>query len=297
MTGTILIAGASGGIGRRAVQAFTQAGWTVRLYDRSTDLTQAAQGVDVIFNALNPPMYRNWPVEIPRITRMVIDAARASGATVLMPGTVYVYGDQQGPWREDTPHRAASRKGQIRIDMEKAYRAAASDGVRTTILRAGDFLDAENPQTLFNLVVLKGAAKGKVTATGNPDAPRAYANLTDLSRAMVLLAEKRAELSAFADIGFPGLTFSYRDLAQTLQGVTGHPTRVGRFPWWALKIASPVWGFAREMSEMRYLHETPHRIDGTRFQRMFPDFQHTALAPIVAAHLTKPAATAAAVPA
>jgi len=41
--------------------------------------------------------------------------------------------------REDTPQRATTRKGVIRIAMERRLEEAQAQGVRSLILRAGDF--------------------------------------------------------------------------------------------------------------------------------------------------------------
>ena len=122
MTGTVLILGPSGKIGSHAARAFDAAGWEVRRYRRGTDMTSAAQGVDVIVNGLNPPNYHDWARQIPAITAQVIAAARASGATVIVPGNVYVYGTAPGPWSETTAYAATTRKGRIRTEMERAYR-------------------------------------------------------------------------------------------------------------------------------------------------------------------------------
>ena len=91
MTQTVLILGGSGKIGTHCAAAFQAAGWDVRQFDRSTDnMVQSAQGVDVIVNGLNPANYHNWDETIPAITRDVIAAARSCGATVIVPGNVYV---------------------------------------------------------------------------------------------------------------------------------------------------------------------------------------------------------------
>ena len=103
---TVLVLGASGLFGSRAAQAFGAAGWQVRRYQRGTDMTAAAMGADVIVNGMNPPMYHNWAQLIPQITSQVLGAAKASGATVIVPGNVYPYGNQPGPWariRRSTP--------------------------------------------------------------------------------------------------------------------------------------------------------------------------------------------------
>ena len=89
-------------------------------------MAQAAQGCDVIVNGLNPPVYRNWNTEIPRITRDVIAAARASGATVILPGNVYVFAPGPEVWRETTTHSPETRKGRIRAELGAVFRAAAA---------------------------------------------------------------------------------------------------------------------------------------------------------------------------
>jgi len=276
----VLVAGAAGLFGARAAQAFQAAGWQVRRYQRGTDMAMAAMGADVIVNALNPPMYHDWARLIPQITAQVLAAARASGATVIVPGNVYPYGDQPGPWGPATPHQANSRKGAIRAQMEVAYRAS---GLPVIILRGGDFLD-ETGKTVMAML-LKDAAKGKIGLMGAPEVPRAYAYLPDMARLAVLLAEKRAELPRFADVPFAGLTFSMADLHAEMQRQTGRSFRFADFPWWFMRLASPVWELARELREMRYLFDLPHWLDLAPLQALLPDFQPTAFADVVAAHL------------
>ena len=187
MTQTALVLGASGGFGGQVAQALHSAGWTVRRYTRGTDMIAAARGADLIVNGLNPPAYHNWDQLIPQITTQVLAAGKASGATILVPGNVYPYGMEPGPWNAETPHRPVSRKGRIRAQMEARYREAAAQGQRTILLRGGDFLLPEAPQMLMNRVILGKVAKGVVTTLGDPDALHAYAYLPDMARAAVRL--------------------------------------------------------------------------------------------------------------
>jgi nucleoside-diphosphate-sugar epimerase len=286
MTRTVLILGASGGFGRNADRAFSDAGWTVRRFRRGTDMAKAAMGADVIVNAMNPPNYHNWDVLLPQITAEVIAAARASGATVILPGNVYVYGDQPGPWGPETPHQPVARKGAIRAQIEADYRAAAAKGVRTIILRGGDFIDPGNAKSVFQMLVLKNLRQGRVMSLGNADRRRAYAYLPDMARAAVALADLGDQLPAFADIPFPGLTLSIRDLAHRLEARLGHPLRITGFPWWTMRVASPVWELARELTEMRYLFDTDHELDGEVLRNYLPDFDMTSLDGVIEAQLT-----------
>jgi nucleoside-diphosphate-sugar epimerase len=288
--GTALILGASGMFGRNAADAFGAAGWTVRAFDRARDdMNEAARGADVIVNALNPPAYKGWATVIPAITESVIAAARAGGATVIVPGNVYPFGDTPGSWSEDTPHRPTSKKGHIRAAMEARYRQAADElGVRTVILRAGDFIDAR-PANGWMDIVAKAVGQGRLTYPGRPDTEHAWAYLPDMARAAAALAGRRASLAAFEDIPFPGLTLTGEAMRAHAEAAFGAPVALRGMPWWAIRAASPVWRLGRELLEMRYLWRVPHSLSGEKFGRLLPDFESTpareVLAQVVAARV------------
>ncbi|MGY3670930.1 NAD-dependent epimerase/dehydratase family protein (plasmid) [Marinovum sp. KMM 9989] len=283
MPSTVLILGSSGKIGQNAARAFAKAGWTVRTYDRkSKDMTAAACGVDVIVNGLNPPNYHNWSKTIPEITRQVIAAARASGATVIVPGNVYIFGDRPGVWSDTTPHRPNTVKGRVRVDMEKAYRAS---GVQTIVLRAGNFIDPDRDDDMMGLLYFRAIKKGKLTAAGRPDALQAMCYLPDWAEAAVKLAEQRATLARFEDIPFPGHSFSVLDLQEALQDHLGRSIKITGFPWRMFALLAPVWELAREMNEMRYLWNTSHQLCGEKFSRLLPDFVPTDMRRVMLASL------------
>lgn len=282
MTGKVLILGGSGKIGHHAGQAFKDAGWQVDYYHRGTDMTNAAQGADVIVNGLNPPAYHDWANLIPQITAQVIAAARASGATVIIPGNVYNYGDRGGEWSDQTQQSPVSRKGLIRKEMEETYRAA---GVPVIILRAGNFIDPLANGDVMSMVHLRGIQSGKLTIAGGPDVMQAYCFLPDWARAAVMLANRRADLAPFEDIPFPGHAFSGDQMKAEVERQLGRPVRFSRFPWWLMTALSPVWELAREMREMRYLWETPHWLARDKFDRLLPGFQDTPFDAVIRASL------------
>lgn len=285
MTQTALVLGASGGFGGQVAQALDSAGWTVHRYRRGTDMTAAAQGADLIVNGLNPPAYHDWDRLIPEITTQVLAAGKASGATILVPGNVYPYGMEPGPWNADTPHRPVARKGRIRAEMEARYRAAADHGQRTILLRGGDFLLPEAPQMVMNRVILGEVAKGRVTTLGAPDVLHAYAYLPDMARAAVSLVALGDRHPAYADIPFASHAFTISDLAARISRLSGRPMRIKRFPRWIFTLASPVWELARELREMLYLYDHPHRLDPAPLQHCLPDWQDTPLDEVILHHL------------
>ncbi len=275
MKGTALILGASGRFGRNMAQAFEAADWQVRLFRRGTDdLAQAAQGADVIAYGWNPA-YTDWVRQVPGQVAQVIVAAQSSGATVILPGNVYVFGpDAPAEWSETTPHGATHPLGRVRREMEAAFRAS---GVRTILLRAGDYLDTGPTGNWFDQVLIKRLDKGKLIYPGQADAAHAWAYLPDMACAAVALAEIRDGLARFEDVPFPGYTLTGQDLAQALSRVTGRPVRLSRMAWLPIRLARPFWPMAGHFLEMRYLWNKPHRLDSTRLHALLPGFRDTPL--------------------
>lgn len=273
MTQTVLILGANGRFGRHAAEAFWNRGWRVRLFDRATDdLTEAADGVDVIVNGWNP-RYPDWETEVPALTEMVIAAAETSGATVILPGNVYVFGaDAPAIFSEATPHRATNPLGRVRIDMETAYRIS---GAPTIVLRGGDFIDIEASGNWFDEVITAKARRGTFTAPGDPDAMHAWAYLPDFARAAVMLAEKRHELARFEDVPFPGYTLSLNEMQRLCEEALDIAMEQRDFPWLTIRAAGLVWPLGRHLAEMRYLWSKPHRLDGASFDRLLSGFRAT----------------------
>jgi nucleoside-diphosphate-sugar epimerase len=267
MTQTALILGPTGRFGRNMALAFENAGWAVKRFDRKTDtLNSAAMGADVIVHGWNPT-YDRWAKDVPVLTKKVIAAAKVSGATVLIPGNVYVYGaDAPAVWSVDTPHGATNPMGRIRSDMEAAFK---DSGVRTIALRAGDYLDTEPSGNWFDMIIVKNLAKGKFNYPGDTDIPRAWAYLPDKCRAFVMLAEKRAELPVFTTLNYEGYTLSGAQMARILN------VPVGRMSWWPIYLVRPFWKLAKHLIEMQYLWNKPHELDGTAFREVLPDFVET----------------------
>lgn len=284
--GRVLVLGANGRLGRAAVLAFAAAGWQVQAQLRrapraplpagvqmlqcdaldTTTLTAAAQGCEVIVHALNPD-YTRWATLLPPLTAAVLALARATGATLMLPGNVYNFGQQlPAVLREDTPFAATNPKAAQRIALEAALAQAAAPAagppVRSIVLRAGDFLG--DAGTWIDLAMAKGLARGRFTHMGPPELPHAWAWLPDLAQTFVRVAERRAALPAHAVLHVPGLSASSAALQAAFEAALGRPLSAGQFPWPLLRLATPFSPMLRALFEMRHLWLRPHRLDGSR---------------------------------
>ncbi|THH36203.1 epimerase [Aliishimia ponticola] len=274
MSRTVLILGASGRFGRNAANAFAQAGWTVRKFDRARDdLKQSLDGVQVVVNGWNPPDYTTWHRDLLPMHRRLMDAMQGSDATVILPANVYVFAPTApAPWSERTKHAAPTPLGRMRVQVEDEYKRS---GLRVIVLRCGDFLDTCASGQWFDLVMAPKVLRGKLTYPGRADIAHAWAYLPDVARAAVHLVERRAQLPCYADIPFPGYTLTALQMAEALERVTGRPMRVTQMAWWPLALLSPIKPLMRHLRAQRYLWDTRHALDGKLLRAVVPDFQMT----------------------
>jgi nucleoside-diphosphate-sugar epimerase len=285
---TITILGAAGRIGDAAAKAFLAAGWRVRgvarnakaatlrpgvetveadAYDRPS-LIRAVQGADVILNALNPK-YTEWQTAVMPLAENVMAAAEASGALHLFPGNVYNFGREIGMgMREDAPQIASTAKARIRIEAEDLFRQRAETrGVRTAILRGGDFYGGVKPESWLDLFILKDLKKDIFTWPGPSDLPHAFAYLPDFAHGFVALAERRAALAPFERFHFSGHTLTGLEMHKAAEEAAGRALRFRTMGWTMIRLAGLVVPIAREVNAMSYLWRAPHSLDGTKLGR------------------------------
>lgn len=281
----IVILGAAGRVGDAAARAFLQAGWSVAgvarsgsagtlapgvtpvtadVFDRAA-LIEACRGADVILNAVNPK-YTEWSEKVLPMAENVIAAAEVVGATHMLPGNVYNFGHSIGmEMTEDTSEVASTPKAAIRIAMEALFRQRADrSGVRTIVLRAGDFYGGTKPESWLDLVILAKLRKDVFTWGGPMDVPHAFAYLPDLARAFVVLAERRDAFAAFERFHFEGHTLTGGQMKEAAEMASGRRLALRRVPWPLLRVAGLVMPMMREIALMSYLWRVPHSLDGSR---------------------------------
>jgi nucleoside-diphosphate-sugar epimerase len=281
---SVLILGANGHLGQATVIAFAAAGWRVIALARSvinlpampnvetlecdaldTQRVIAAVGnVDVIVHALNPD-YARWDTLLPPVTAAVIAIAKATGGMLMVPGNVYNFGTELPLLlTENTPFDANNSKAALRIEMEKAIAAAAEQGVKSVVIRAGDFIGASG--TWLDIAITKSLHKNIVTSMGPTDLAHAWAYLPDLAEVFVRIAEKRSALVGYQVFHYAGITASGREMHQALENITGRNLKSKPMPWWIFKFIALFSPLLRAVLQMRYLWQRPHRLVGTKLE-------------------------------
>lgn len=291
---TALVLGATGGVGGEVARRLLAGGWSVRALARkpgnaidgvewiqgdamiAADVVNAARGTSLIVHAVNPPGYRNWGQLVLPMIDNTIAAARASGARVLLPGTIYNYGSgTTSQLSESTPQQPSTRKGAIRVEMERRLQAS---GVRALIVRAGDFFGPRLGNNWFSQGLIKPGAS-VVTYPGARGVGHAWAYLPDLADTMVRLLEQEDKLATFESFHFRGhWDHDGTQMVNAIMRASDQPAmKVKQLPWPLLWLAAPFVTTVREMLEMRYLWREPFALDNAKLVRLLGSETHTPL--------------------
>jgi nucleoside-diphosphate-sugar epimerase len=308
-----LVLGITGGIGGEVARVLVQRGWRVKALHRNPkalqlpvelrghveivqgdamqqrDVVAAATGASVIVHAVNPPKYNNWRgLALPMLDN-TIAAARAASARIVFPGTIYNFGPDAFPILTETSSQSPlTRKGRIRVEMEERLRAASAQGVRSLIVRAGDYFGPRAGNNWFSQGLLGGSKSAKrVFYPGPAQLGHSWAYLPDLAETMVRLLERDPTLGKFEVFHFRGHWLEEGvEMARSVCRAAGiAPRKIHAFPWFAVVLAAPFVEVCREMPEMRYLWKQPLRLDNRKLVAALGAEPHTPLDEAVAATL------------
>lgn len=301
----VLVLGATGGIGGEVARQLRESGWEVCALRRGgrpqnqgaegitwfdgdamnrQQVMAAAQGCSAIVHAVNPPGYRGWDQQVLPMLDNTIAAAIAQGATIVLPGTVYNYGPDAFPLlHEDSPQQPLTRKGALRVELERRLGDASTQGCRVIIVRAGNFFGPVPGNNWFSQGLIKpGRAVARVLLPSAKGIGNQWAYLPDVANTMVQLLERRQTLDPFATFHMAGhWDADGRQMVEAIRRVvakrSGKAPKIKAFPWWLINMLSPVVETFREMQEMRYLWNEPVRLSGARLQATLGGEPHTPL--------------------
>jgi nucleoside-diphosphate-sugar epimerase len=307
-----LVIGITGSIGRETAAALMGRGWQIRALHRNpdaasgsvslpkavqwvkgdamqlNDVIEAARGASLIVHAANPPKYRNWRgLALPMLDN-TIAAAKFSNARILLPATIYNFGPGVHQLRENSPQDPGTRKGGVRVEMELRLQKASMYGVRSIVVRAGDFFGpGAGSSWLTQGMVISNPLVRMVFNPGTPGVGHSWAFLPDLAETMVRLVESERPMSDYEVFHFRGHWFEHGEtlpeLVCRLQGMD--PRRVRSFPWWAIRLGAPFVNQFKEMLEMRYLWQVPHQLDNAKLRAHIGPEPHTPIEAALAATL------------
>jgi len=199
--------GPAKGPGRTAAGARAHATWVAGDATNASDVRRAAEAVQAIIHAVNPPGYRNWGKLVLPMIDNSIAAAKATGARIVLPGTIYNYGYDAFPdLNEDSPQHPVTEKGRIRVELEGRLETGSRAGAPALIVRFGDFFGPAPGNHWFSQgLVTPGKRLTAITYPGRRGVGHAWAYLPDAGETIAGLLGRSDELEPFARFHFAGV--------------------------------------------------------------------------------------------
>lgn len=296
---TALIIGINGNFGSYMGKALQKQGWHIRALLRDAakaptwidadsitigqaqdepKVRQAAEGVDLLVYAANPP-YHRWSQDAMAMLEPAVRVAEQMGLQLVFPGNVYVFSPQVTPISEQVEMHPPTEKGLIRQRMEARLYRASQQGARVMIVRAGDFIGPDTAWTWLQMIARYKDGLIHMKQPHDRSHVHYWSYLPDLcANTVTLLEQQPDDWTVYHD---PGLTLGEDDWRKACRAL-GVPLKVTRFPWWMVNMAVPFSPMVREVRKMRYLWQQPVVMDGSRMVRQLgADLQATPLTSVI----------------
>ncbi|MEW9108215.1 MAG: SDR family NAD(P)-dependent oxidoreductase [Cytobacillus gottheilii] len=280
----VLVAGATGGIGYALVNELTARGIEVIAFARGEqkltalfndnhlvtifpgdalvkeDMMEAAEGAEILFHAVSFP-YQNWLAQHPLCIENMLAAAQAHSAKIVLADNIYAYGFQDQHVKESSAKNPQTKKGKIRLEMEK--RLLSSD-IDVIIAHMPDLYGPLAVNTIL-FETIKGAAQNKnAIYVGNKQKRREFLYTIDGAKAIIELALKDKAYNQNWNIP-SAHPISGIEIESLLRGEQ-YRKKIMSVSAGMIALLGIFNPFMREMKEMMYLTEKPVILNGEKYE-------------------------------
>ena len=296
----LAVLGAGGGLGRNVVDAALAAGHSVVALvrdparadlpaavttvvgdaTRAEDIARAMAGADAAMYCVNPPL-ATWLQTFRPLLEAAIAGARTSGARLIFPANVWVYGPGRPGERIDESRAATptSHRGVLRASMEQAIRDA---GIRYALIRLPEFY-GPSVTTLTARPIYAALRNKRTLWPGRLDADVEFVFMPDAARALVEVAvAPNCDAEVFH---LPGIPTTPRKFVECVYGQVGAKARVTGIHGWPLALVGKFDATVGAVSDIGHLWTHPVLLDGAKYRARFGEVLLTSLDEAVATTL------------
>ena len=233
----------------------------------------------VLFSFLNSYVslynypYDKWFGNMDTATMKIIEAASQQKATIIFPGNVYNYGNLP-IIKEDSPQNPCTRKGALRVELEKMlYKAANAGKCKVLNVCLPDFWGPnvlnEGIKPIF-LNALNGKALPYMIRT---DIPHQNVFTKDAAEIMVRLMQRGLE-KPHENYNYGGYVHStMKEFLNQISRLAISPEKITLHPKWLFSVLGIFMPMMKEVKEMLYLFEGTVILDDSKVRKLFPDFK------------------------
>lgn len=239
-------------------------------------LKQVAADKKYIFHGINYP-YNEWFGNMDVVTNKIIEAASLNKAMIVFPGNVYNYGNTP-LIKEDSPENPCTRKGALRVAIEKTLRDAAHAG-KCTVLNVC-LPDFWGPNVLNYGIkpIFINALNGKALPyMVREDIPHQLVFTKDAAEIMVRLMQRGVQ-KPYENYNYGGQVHpTMKGLLNQISRLANAPEKIKIHPKWIFSVLGIFVPIMKEVKEMLYLFEGTVILDDTKVRSIFPDFKERPL--------------------
>ncbi len=234
-------------------------------------LKAACRDAAVIYNCVYVAA-QHWD----EVTSNFIVAARDNQARLVFPTNIHPYGPlQRVPATEDHPLGATSQRGKMRIRMEKKLLEAHRSGEAQVYMpRFAAFYGPTSPEGFLAVIFDSALHKRKAWWYGSLEMPYDLIYTDDAATACYVLASDETAAGQVWQVPGGGAVTG-REFITRVYEAAGAAPEMGVRGRGTFRLLGLIYPPARAMLEVLYEFENPLIMDGSKFERAFPDFSYT----------------------
>ena len=231
--------------------------------------TRAADGADVVYQCLNPPVPL-WAELFPPLQDAVIAAAKVAGARYVSMENLYGFGPVTGPMTESTPIQPTTRKGRVRAEMAAQLADLHQRGeLEVVTARASDYYGPGVILSAIGSIVFAPLVTGKkAMLLGSADMPHSYAYIEDVGRGLATLGTHAEAFGQVWHLPHAPARTGRESLAWAFSAAD-LPERISVIGPFMLRLGAIYLPEAREQLEMSYEFTEPFVVDSSAITRAF----------------------------
>ncbi|RSK29324.1 SDR family NAD(P)-dependent oxidoreductase [Bacillus sp. HMF5848] len=281
-----LVIGASGGMGYALVKELISRGVEVVAFAKSEqkltslykheakikiatgdalivqDLLKAAEGVDVIFNAISFP-YQEWKEKHPRCVDNIISVALNCNAKIAHVDNIYAYGKQaKRRVSESATKEPHTKKGKIRLTLEEKL---LNSPVPSLIVHFPDLYGPNANNTILHETLKSVANQKNSRFVGKLDVRREFLYTLDGAKAMVELALRQHTYDQNWNIP-ASHPITGEELISLFRDEIGYKGKIQTVSKGMIQLLALFSSGMREFLEMMYLTESPVILNGDKYE-------------------------------
>lgn len=233
---------------------------------------EVCKNVRTVFHCAMPP-YTKWPELFPAITYGIMKGAISAEANLVYGDNLYMYGQVNGPIKEDLPYNAKGPKGKIRGEMADKLMQAHNEGkVKVAIGRASDFFGPGVLNSILGERVFIPAIKGKtINLLGSIDQPHTFTYIKDFAKGLVTLSENKNAFGEVWHVPSAETITTQKFLQGVFSEIEMFPP-VKTAPKFVVNVMALFNPIIRELKEVLPNNEQPYVVGHSKFENAFGNY-------------------------